>query len=153
METQMLLRRLEDLAQLDTDAVQVYAEALEHVKDEDVRKEFERFQGEHQYHASTLSDTIVRLGGTKPDLKVDLMGRVADWVTAFRSMIGTKGPLHAMRTAEHYHNRRYGEAVEWDVGDEEVATMLKRFDADEKRHLAFVEERLGDSAPAGGGAG
>lgn len=153
METRMLLRRLEDLAQLDTDAVQVYAEALEHVKDEDVRKEFERFQGEHKYHASTLSDTIVRLGGTKPDLKVDLMGRVADWVTAFRSMIGTKGPLHAMKTAENYHNKHYGEAAEWDVGDEEVATMLKRFFGDEKRHLAFVEERLGEHAAAGGGAG
>lgn len=151
MERDDLSRKLESLAQLDTDAVRVYDEALEHVTDDDIRKNFERFQSEHRYHAEQLSDAIVRLGGKKPELKVDLAGHLADWVTAMRSVRGTEGALHAMETAEKYHNRHYGKAVGWDVGDDEVATLLRRFDDDEKRHLAYVEERLGKTAPAGGG--
>ena len=153
MDMEDLSRKLESLAQLDTDAVQVYSDALEHVKDDDVREAFTRFQGEHRYHIDQLSEAIMRLGGEKPELKVDLMGRMADWVTSLRSMSGTSGALHAMKTAEKYHNSHYGEAVKWDVGDAEIATMLSRFYDDEKRHLAFVEERLSAHAAAGGGAG
>jgi rubrerythrin len=150
VETQMLLHELEALAQLDTDAVQVYEDVLQHVTDEDVSKQFRTFQGEHRHHAEALSDAIVRLGGVKPELKVDLIGRMADWVSEFRSMSGTRGALHAMKTAELYHNRRYGEAVTWDVADEEIATMLRRFDDNEKRHLAFVEERLASGSAMAG---
>jgi rubrerythrin len=150
MERHDLLKKLASLAQLDTDAVHVYDEALEHTTDDDVRKSFERFQSEHRYHAQQLSETIVRLGGEKPERKVDMAGHLADWVTSMRSMRGTEGALHAMETAEKYHNRHYGDAVTWDVGDDEVATMLRRFDDDEKRHLAYVDEKLGKTTPTGG---
>ena len=152
MDRDDLLRKLESLAQLDTDAVQVYSDAIGHVSDDDVLEAFKRFQEEHSYHAQQLSEMIVRLGSEKPRLAVDLMGRMADWVTEFRSMTGTRGALRAMKTAEHYHNRHYGEAATWDVGDDEIATMLSRFDEDEKRHLAFVEERLAEHVATGGGA-
>lgn len=150
MERDDLLRKLESLAQLDTDAVRVYDEALEHTTDDEVREAFQRFQGEHQYHATTLADTIERLGGKRPDLKVDLAGHLADWVTSMRSIRGTQGALHAMETAERYHNRHYDEAVTWDLGDADLATTLRRFSDDEKRHLAFVEEKLGKVAATPG---
>lgn len=142
MDREELLRKLESLAQLDTDAVHVYSEALKGTEDHDVYEMFERFQGEHRYHAEQLTQAVVRLGGKEPELKVDMMGHLADWVTTLRSMRGTKGALHAIQTAEHYHTRHYGEAVSWDVDDVETATLLRRFYDDEKRHLAFVEERL-----------
>lgn len=146
MDRDDLLHKLESLAQLDTDAVHVYDEALEHLTDADVRENFERFQGEHRYHAEQLSEVIVRLGGKKPELKVDVAGHLADWVTSIRSRRGTEGALHAMETAERYHNRRYGDAAGWSVDDAEVETLLRRFDNDEKHHLAFIEERLGKTA-------
>jgi hypothetical protein len=149
MDRDDLLRKLESLAQLDTDAVAVYDEALEHTTDEDVRKNFQRFQSEHRYHAEQLSEVIVRRGGKKPELKVDAAGHLAEWATSIRSRRGTEGALHAMETAERYHTRRYGDAVGWSVDDNEVATMLQRFDDDEKRHLAFVEQRLGKTASVG----
>lgn len=149
MERDELLRKLKSLAQMDTDAVDVYREALEHVTDDDVRTNYERFQGEHQHHAEELSKLIVRLGGEQPDLKVDMSGRLVDWVTAIRSRRGTEGALHAMETAERYHNRHYDEAIGWDVEDDEVSKLLKRFDEDEKRHLGYIEERLGANITAG----
>lgn len=146
MERDELARKLRSLAQLDTDAVRVYDDALNHVTDDEVRKNFEKFRSEHRYHAEQLSGTIERLGERKPELSLDIAGHFADWVTSIRSRTGTEGALHAMETAERYHNRHYAEAAMWVTGDEEIHTLLERFDEDEKRHLAYVEERLGKMA-------
>lgn len=142
MDRDDMLKKLESLAQLDTDAVNVYAEALEHVTDEEVHARFEQFMNDHMSHADKWSETIVRLGGERPKLTVDLMGHVADWTTAIRARRGTEGALHAMETAERYHVRRYGDAAAWDVDDSAVATMLEQFNKDEQHHLAYVQERL-----------
>lgn len=142
MEREELLDKLESLAQLDTDAVSVYAEALQHVTDAEVRASFEQFQGEHQYHADRLAEMITRLGGTKPRVDVDFVGRFADWITGLRSRRGTEGALHAMESAERYHTRHYGETTGWSVPDDEVAKALQRFNQDEQRHLAYVESKL-----------
>jgi rubrerythrin len=126
---------------MDVDAVSVYDEALEHATDTDVKEHFTLFRSEHDHHATELARVMARLGG-EFERKVDLMGRVADWVTSIRSMRGTEGALHAMHTAEQYHNRKYGEAATWDVGDEELRALLVRFHEDEKHHLEFIETRL-----------
>lgn len=149
MERDDLIHKLRSLAQLDTDAVAVYADALKHVTDPEVKTAFEQFQGEHRYHAEQLGDTIQRLEGAAPTLDVDLAGHLAEWMTSARSQRGTNGALHAMQTAEHYHNRRYDEAVEWDIAVADLAKMLGRFDSDERRHLAFIEARLGKTANGG----
>jgi len=151
MDDTELARKLASLGRLDFDAVSVYSEALAHVTDDTVRASFEQFQADHKYHAEHLAEAVERLGGEKPEPKVDLMGQVADLVTALRSRGGTVGALHAMLTAEHFHNSRYGDAATWDVGDEEIATLLKRFFDDEKHHLAFIEEHLGKGTPAADG--
>lgn len=145
MERDILINRLASLAQLDRDAVGVYDEALEHVTDDDVRSAFQRFRGEHEYHAVTLGAAIESLGGRMPE-DADAMGRMAEWVTSVRSRGGTEGALQAMETAEHLHNRRYKEAIGWDVGDETLAFDIRRFAGDERRHLDYVEARLGHPA-------
>lgn len=138
-----LLKKLESLAQLDRDAVSVYDEALKHAEDEDVKTHFKEFHDEHEYHVTQLSAAIVKMGGQAPKLRVDFAGHMADWVTTLRSMGGTKGALHAMRTAEKYHNSHYAETQKWDVDDAELKSMLDRFYGEEKRHLEFVESKLG----------
>ncbi len=152
MDTTELAHKLASLGQLDFDAVSVYSEALQHVRDDDVRAAFEQFQADHKYHAEQWGAVVERLGGERPEPKVDLMGQMADWVTALRSRGGTVGALHALLTAEHFHNSRYGQAAEWDVADEEIAALLKRFLGDEKHHLAFIEEHLGKEVPAAAAA-
>jgi hypothetical protein len=61
---------------------------------------------------------------------------------SFRSMLGEKGPLHAMHTAEGYHNSRYKEAASWDVGDADLATQLQAFYVEEQHNLSFIDDRL-----------
>ena len=145
MDNAELISKLTSLAQLDVDAVDVYREALAGTTDEEVHKNFERFQGEHEYHSTKLLDAVVALGAPRPELKVDLLGHVADLVTSLRSRGGTRGALHAMLTAERYHNSRYAAAASWDVSDADLATQLGRFRDDERRHLEYVETHLGDT--------
>ena len=137
-----LLKKLHSLAQLDRDAVGVYGEALAHVTDPDVKEHFTKFTGEHQHHVEGLSEAIVRLGGEAPHLKIDAMGTAVEWIISFRSMLGEKGPLHAMHFAETYHNSRYKEAASWDVGDSDLAARIQAFYDDEKEQLNFMNEKL-----------
>ena len=137
-----LLKNLHALAQLDRDAVGAYDDALERVTDDAVKEHFTEFRGEHMNHVEKLSRSIERLGGTAPQLEVVMMGMVAEWIVSFRSMMGEKGPLHAMHIAETYHNSRYAEAASWNVGDDELAALIQTFYGDEKEHLRYIDEML-----------
>lgn len=142
MDRDELLRKLKSLAQLDTDAVGTYSEALEHVTDEDLRGNFGQFLDDHMRHADKLSAAIEQMTGSRPELKVDMMGRMADWVTSIRSRRGNEGALHAMHTAENYHVSHYHDVVDWDIEDRDLKMMLHGFYEDEQRHLAYVEDKL-----------
>ncbi len=141
--TEDLIKKLTSLAQLDRDATSVYDEALKHVDNDDVKAQFVEFRDEHEHHVTEISAAVLRLSGQVLDARVDAMGHIVDWITAFRSMGGENGALHAMRTAEKYHNSRYAEAVTWDAGDSALQLTLERFHAEEKRHLEFIENKLG----------
>jgi rubrerythrin len=137
-----LRKKVTELAQLDRDAAGVYDDALEHVEDAQVREHFKEFRDEHDNHVAVIEETLECLVGVAPDLNVDFMGRMAEFVTSIRSASGTPDALHAMRTSEHYHNRRYEEAAGWEVGDAGLAGAIQRFREEEKRHLAHIEGRL-----------
>jgi len=136
------LDKLGDLAQLDTDAVGVYGEALERVEDASIKETLTDFRDEHDHHAKVLVAAIERLGGAAPALSVDLVGRLAEFVTQFRSHGGTRGALHALKSAEQYHNRRYAEAANWEIDDEELTMSIQQFYREEQRHLSYVESQL-----------
>jgi rubrerythrin len=137
-----LLKKLHSLAQLDRDAVAVYNDALSRVTDEDVKTHFTEFRDEHAHHVTELSAAITRLGDSAPEFKIDAMGMVAEWVVSFRSMMGEKGPLHAMHSAETYHNSRYKDAAGWTVDDADLRSELQAFYAEEQRHLSYIDARL-----------
>jgi hypothetical protein len=145
MEAQEIARHLRSLVHLDVDAVNVYDEALEHVTEEAVRTRFTEFRDEHDYHATALSAEIVALGEEAPKRREDLAGELAELMTSLRASRGTEGAVKAMRTAEHYHNRRYREAQSWDA-ETKLKDILQRFYGDEQRHLEFCEQWLAQPA-------
>lgn len=147
MRREEMLKKLESLAQLDTDAVGVYSEALEHPVDDDVRGNFGMFLDDHMRHAERWTDIIEQISGVRPRLHIDLTGRMAEWMTALRARRGTEGALHALETAERYHVSRYREASEWGLEEHDVQLIINGFYEDEQAHLAYVQERL--RAPVG----
>ncbi|HEY3318070.1 MAG TPA: DUF2383 domain-containing protein [Coriobacteriia bacterium] len=147
MDPEVLAGRLASLFHMDVDATHVYAEALEHVTDDDARRHFTNFRNEHDYHATVLAAEIRALGQEAPEAREDLAGEFAELVTAIRATRGTEGAVAAMRTAERYHNRRYREAQSWETAPM-LREVLARFYTDEQRHLEYCEKRL--EAPVGG---
>jgi len=147
METHEIAEHLASLMHLDVDAMNVYDEVLTHVTDEVIRMNFTMFRNEHEHHATVLVAAIKELGETPPEPREDMMGKFAEMAMGLRSITGDQGALHAMRTAEHYHNSHYKDAQAWDV-DPTLKETLSSFYGDEVKHLAFIEKKL--SAPVGG---
>lgn len=142
MSERDIIRRLRDLAQMDVEAANVYDEALERAGDDEVRARFLRFSREHQNHADSLSRAVQRMGAAAVDQKVDLAERMAEAYSVIRIATGTDSAVRAMHGVEREHVRRYEEAARLDVPPE-VHQLLERFLAEERQHLAYLEEKSG----------
>lgn len=141
MERTEIISRLNDLIQLDVDAVEAYDHAIRHVGYEDIRKRFRGFQDDHETHIGNLTELVRQLGGTPVKPVPDLKGYLIEGFTALLSLTGTKSALEAMKMNERLTNRKYAEVVALDL-PEEVMKVVRSNQSQEIRHLAYIEEIL-----------
>lgn len=141
MERTQIIERLNDLAQLDVDAVEAYSHAIKHLEYDDIRKKLVEFQDDHKGHIRELASLVQQLGGKPLKPSPDLKGYLIEGYTALKSVTGTKGALEAMRTNEILTNRKYGEAAALDF-PEEVMKLIRTNFTHEQLHLQFIEEIL-----------
>lgn len=141
MERTEMIDRLNDLIQLDVDAVEAYDHAIRHVGYEDIRKRFRGFQDDHRAHIRNLTELVQQLGGTAIKPKPDLKGFLIEGFTALMSLTGTKSALEAMKMNERMTNRKYQEAAALEM-PEEVLKLLRVNLSQENRHLDYIEELL-----------
>jgi uncharacterized protein (TIGR02284 family) len=132
---------LNDLIQLDHDAVQAYKQAIEKIDDADARADLESFQGDHLRHISDLSQTVRMMGGEPEKAGRDLKGVLLEGLTALRSVTGTLGALRAMRMNEKLTNRSYERALQDRLPSAAREVVLKNRE-DERRHLASIEMHI-----------
>lgn len=143
---QKVIDQLNDLIQLDYDAVQAYDLALEHIDDPDAGDDLEVFKADHERHIVELTAVITVLGGEAKELRRDVKGLLIEGMTKLRSVTGTKGALKAMRMNEKITNKTYEKALEMDLPPVALEIVLLNRD-DERRHLSAIEahiERLGE---------
>lgn len=141
MDTREIIDRLVNLVHLDIDAVHAYGHAIKQIDLVTIRETLEQFLEDHDRHVRNLSDKIRDLGGSPPEYSRDFKGFLIEGFTAIRSLTGTKGALEAMKTNERLTNRKYEDAMKWDVPID-LKTLLQRNFEDEKRHLQFIEQAL-----------
>jgi uncharacterized protein (TIGR02284 family) len=137
---------LNDLIQLDYDAVQAYKQAIEKIDDVSARVDLEVFQADHERHIADLSRTVRMMGGEPEEAGRDLKGVLLEGLTALRSVTGTLGALRAMRMNEKLTNRSYERALEAKLPVAARDVVLRNRE-DERRHLSAIEthiERLSD---------
>lgn len=132
---------LNDLIQLDIDAVHAYGQAIDAVEDSVVRGRLLEFQNDHERHIRELGQTVREQGGTPIEHKRDFKGFLIEGMTAIRSATGTKGALKAMKTNEVLTNRKYDKALEEDLPPRVRDLVLRNRD-DERRHLQYIESCL-----------
>ena len=142
MKDEDIIEHLNDLMQLDHDAVETYERALEHVEDDlDVQDDLLVFKLDHERHITELSGAIIALGGKPKEPKRDVKGLLLEGLTALRSVTGTKGALKAMRMNEKITNKTYTRAVELDLPPAAKAIVAANLE-DERRHLAAIETHI-----------
>jgi uncharacterized protein (TIGR02284 family) len=132
---------LNDLIQLDIDAVHAYGQAIDNIDDASVRARLQEFQNDHERHVTELTQSVREHGGTPVEHKRDFKGFLIEGMTAIRSATGTKGALKAMKTNELLTNRSYDKALAEDLAPR-VRDLVMRNRDDERRHLQFIESVL-----------
>ena len=130
---------LNNLIQLDVDAIKAYDQAIEACEHASVKIKLTEFRADHQRHITDLS-AHVRALGAEPEVKQDLKGYLIEGFTAITS-IGTHSALVSMQGNEVLTNKSYQSALKKDFSPEIRATLERNF-SDEQRHLSWIKEAL-----------
>jgi rubrerythrin len=136
-----LVRKLNELIQLDYDAIVSYGHAIEHCDDTRCRQDLELFRADHERHIGDLARVIRALDGKPIDVHRDLKGIVLEGITTVRSLGGTLPSLRAMRTNEKLTNHLYRRAAMLAVAPIARVVIDQNF-ADEQRHLAVIQAHI-----------
>jgi ElaB/YqjD/DUF883 family membrane-anchored ribosome-binding protein len=151
--TAEVLEGLNDLLQLDHDAVGAYDIAIEKLEDRDHADQIAGFRRDHERHIRDLNALIAGMGGT-PRNEPHATGPFKKAMQALGAVGGDKGTLLAWRTNELQVRTKYdayaSRANHW---PDHVKRVVDACALDEERHYEWavgVLSRLGvgsDAAP------
>lgn len=139
MERNQVIDMLNDLIQLDVDAVEAYDHVIKHIEYHDIAKKLRDFQDDHRNHIKDLSAMVQQLDGKPVKPSPDLKGYLIEGFTALMSVTGSLAAMEAMKMNEVITNRKYSEAVALDL-PEEVMKLIKTNWSQEQRHLRYIQE-------------
>ncbi|MDR3607859.1 MAG: DUF2383 domain-containing protein [Oligoflexia bacterium] len=142
-KTKELIKALTSLAHLDIDAVHAYDQAIEKIDVDEVREKLIGFRADHERHVQALAPLIKDVGGEPPRFQRDFKGFLIQGITALRSVSGTEGALHAMKTNEELTNRTYDRALQWPLSAA-AKIIVQRNRDDERRHLDYINQAIQD---------
>jgi rubrerythrin len=136
-----LVAELNDLLQLDHDAVQAYTIAIDSVENRSYGETLRQFRADHERHITELSNLIRARGGQPArgghvttgifKLALQQLGRAG----------GDRGIVLAFETNERQVRDKYWRQAER-PHEPPVAAVLRRAAADEERHYSWATETL-----------
>lgn len=141
-----ILDTLRRLAQVDIDAIHAYTQAIDYCGDDSVSAMLSGFRADHQRHVDELSSAIRDEGG-EPPATADFTGFAIAGFTAVSASAGAIGALTVMESNEVVTNDAYDKAMAANL-PADLRSLVERNRADERRHLAAIQERL-ESMPGG----
>lgn len=153
VSTEEILEGLNDLLQLDHDAVGAYQIAIEKLENRDWSMQIAGYLTDHERHIRELNEAIIELGGS-PVNEPHATGPFKLALQNLGAMAGDKGLLMAWRANELQVRMKYdnyaSKAVFW---PDHLKALIDRNALDEERHYRWVVgvlEELGVNF--GGGA-
>jgi uncharacterized protein (TIGR02284 family) len=132
---------LQDLIQLDHDAVEAYQAAIERLQDAGFGSALNGFCQDHLRHIEELGAQLSAMGGTPPK-EGDMKSVLAKGKVVLGGLMGDKAILQAMKTNEDDTNTAYERAVKHDKAPANVREVLSRGLADERRHRDWMVETI-----------
>jgi ketosteroid isomerase-like protein len=143
-----LIADLNDLLQLDHDAVQAYTLAIDVVRDARYRERLVEYRGDHKRHIEELAAVVRAHGG----LPVELPHATAPLKLAVQALGAAPGDatlLLAFKAVEGQARDKYHRASHASLPDDALA-VVQRAAADEDRHYAWVEQVLREQGVGSG---
>ncbi len=133
---------LNDLLQLDHDAIGAYDIAIERLEDRDHANQILGFRRDHERHIQELNELIATLGGA-PKNQPHLTGPFKQALQALGAVGGDRGVLTAFRQNELQVRSKYetyaARANHWPA---HVKRAIDRNALDEERHYRWVADAL-----------
>lgn len=139
----MLVAKLNDLLQLDTDAVQAYAVVIAQLESKTRKQTVRRYQADHKRHVTNLKKIIRQQGGAPVAVSHIPTGpfKLA-MQAAMGSLGGDKAVLLAFKSNERQVRDKYLRAAADEAIPTAIARVVKAAAADEERHYRWVEKTL-----------
>lgn len=136
-----LIELLSSLIELDHDAIAAYRKAIEKLEDPECRTQLGRFLGDHERHVRELG-ALVREHGAEPPREGDMKSVLTTGKVSLGALVGDRAILKAMKSNEDDTNQKYERAVAHPSLPGGVAEVLRGNLEDERRHRAWIVERL-----------
>jgi len=140
-ERPSLLAELQDLLQLDHDAVAVYSLAIHTLDSRVYREALLEYRGDHERHIEDLERLISQRGGSVSVLPHIPTGFFKLATQAMGIAGGDRGIFLAFRANERQVRNKYGRHAAR-AHPLEVAELLRRNADDEEKHFAWVSAAL-----------
>jgi rubrerythrin len=138
----VLTANLNDLLQLDVDAVQAYSLVIRQLQSAVRKRTVQRYQADHKRHITQLKRLIRKYGGTPIPASHIPTGPFKLAMQATGSLGGDKAVLLAFKTNERQGRDKYRRAAEKEGLPADVTRVLKSAAADEDRHYRWAEKAL-----------
>ncbi|HEV2146570.1 MAG TPA: ferritin-like domain-containing protein [Longimicrobiaceae bacterium] len=140
--TSEILDGLNDLLQLDHDAVGAYEIAIDKLQDRDHASQIAGFRRDHERHITELNEAIRGLGGT-PRNEPHATGPFKQALQSLGGLAGDKGVLIAWRTNELLVRTKYDSyAAKANFWGDNLKRLVDRNALDEERHYEWVTRAL-----------
>jgi rubrerythrin len=141
--TAEILEGLNDLLQLDHDAVGAYEIAMEKLQDRDHADQIAGFRRDHERHIRELNELIAELGGT-PMNQPHATGPFKLALQSLGGLAGDRGTLMAFRTNELQVRAKYDSyAARANAWPTNIKRVIDACALDEERHYRWVSDVLG----------
>ncbi len=142
-----VIEGLNDLLQLDHDAIGAYEIAIEHLEDRDHAAMIEGFRGDHERHVRALNELIVWLGGA-PANEPHATAPLKQAIQRIAAKGGDQAILAAWRANELQVRTKYDryaqKAIHW---PRDAKRLVDENALDEERHYDWIVGVMGDEAP------
>ena len=133
---------LNRLLMIDFDAIEAYDAAIERLEDPTAKQQLREYRADHARHTTNLPP-LIRMLGEEPAKDGDYKRLMTKGKVAILGLTGDDGVLRAMLSNEKETNEAYEHALQRDDLTPEAAEVVRGNLADERRHKAWLESRLG----------
>lgn len=136
-----LVDMLNQLIELDFDAIEAYRTAVARMKDDGDRRQLALFMADHERHTRELTAMVQQLGEV-PSAGPDMKKLLTSGKVFLGSFISDAAVLFAMRTNEDDTNKAYERAVSRRDLSKEMREILERSLQDERLHRTWIKQRV-----------